>query len=235
MTRFAAKRHPDSEEYAGYVEHPRFGKAPRFTGFDPDPDSATVHLHWNTQYDTATQLRQMERLPGWSPALPDDGTGMVRGTAIAADLSKQSPATVSVTHYYDIEKVCRQCGHRFIFFAEEQKYWYEELGFPLEADAVRCAPCRRRLQQIARQRERYEQLFRLPNRTTDETLEMADCCLTLIEEGVFHRRQTQRVRMLLNRLPDDRRSDKRSLDLTVRLAAIEAETGRQNDSAPPTG
>lgn len=226
------QRQSNAEEYADYVEHPRFGKAPRFTGIDPDPDSSAVRLHWNAHYYTQAQLDEMERLLGWQPSFPEDGTGMVRGTAVAADLSKQTPATVPVTHYYDIDKICRRCGNRFIFFAQEQKHWYEELGFPLEADAVRCAPCRKRLQQIARNRERYEQLFHLPDRSAEETLEMADCCLTLIEEAVFHSRQTQHVRMLLKRVPDERRTDQRYLDLTARLARIEAEAREQGHPPP---
>jgi hypothetical protein len=215
------KARPRFEEYADHVEHPRYGRGPRFTGLDPNPDSTAVHLHWNTRFFTQAQLGQMERLLGWRPTFPDDGTRMVKGTAVAADLSRQTPATVPVTHYYDVDKACRDCGRRFIFFADEQKHWYEELGFPLEADAVRCPPCRKHLQHVARMRQRYEQLFHAPMRTTEETLEMADCCLALIEEAIFHPRQTERVRMLLNRIPEDRRSEQPFLDLTARVRAAE--------------
>ena len=229
------KSRPRLEEYAEYVEHPRYGKSPRFTGLDPNPESSAVHLHWNTRHFTQTQLREMERLLGWRPTFPDNGTRMVRGTAVEADLSRQTPAIVPVTHYYDIDKVCRDCGHRFIFFAEEQKYWYEELGFPVEADAVRCPPCRMRLQHIARTRERYEQLFHVLSPSLEETLEMADCCLTLVEEVVFHNRQTERVRMLLNRVPQEKRSDKRFLELSVRLHAVETKANSERNAAPNGG
>ncbi len=227
------KRRPRPEEYAEHVEHPRYGKAPRFTGLDPNPNSSAVHLHWNTRYFTEGQLRMIERSLGWRPTFPDDGTRMVRGTAVAADLSRQPPTTVPVTHYYDVDKVCRDCGRRFIFFAEEQKHWYEEMGFPLEADAVRCPPCRKRLQHVARARQRYEQLFHVHSRTVDETLELADCCLTLIEEAVFHHHQTERVRMLLKRVPEEKRSDRRFVDSVARLHAAEA-SGEQ-DAAPNGG
>jgi len=215
------KGRPNHEEYAEYVEHPQYGKAPRLTGLDPDPNSTAVRLHWNALSFNQTQLREMERLFGWCPTYTDDGAHMVRQTAVAADLARQCPATVSVTHYYDIDKVCRDCGRRFIFFADEQKHWYEELGFPLEADAVRCPPCRKRLQLIARKRKRYEQLFHVPRRTQEEALEMADCCLVLIEEAIFHPRQTERVRMLLNGLPEEMRSEQRFLDLSVRVRVAE--------------
>jgi hypothetical protein len=181
----------------------------------------------------------IERSLGWRPTFPDDGTRMVRGTAVVADLSRQAPATVPVTHYYDLAKVCRDCGRRFIFFAAEQKHWYEKLGFPLEADAVRCPPCRKRLQQVASMRRRYEQLFLLPSRTAEQSLEMADCCLSLIEEAVFHRRQTECVRMLLKRVPTEARSDRRFLDLMARLHAAEMKgesgTAPKRGPAPPLG
>lgn len=223
------KSRPGMEDYAEYVDHPRFGKAPRFTGLDPNPDSPDVHLHWNTHFLSQSQLRMIERALGWRPTIPDDGTRMVQGTAIEADLSRQFPATVPVTHYYDIDKVCQDCGHRFIFFAEEQKHWYEQLGFPLEAEAVRCPLCRKRLQHIARAREGYERLFHFPSRTVEETLEMAECCLTLVEEGVFHERQTERVRMLLKSVPEERQSERRFADLSTRLRAV----GMKASGTPP--
>ena len=61
---------------------------------------------------------------------------------------------------------------------------------------------------------------------------MADCCLGLIEEAVFHRRQAERVRMLLNRIPEDRRSERRFLDLSARVHAAET---KGEDAAPNGG
>ncbi len=145
---------------------------------------------------------------------------MVRGTAVAADLARQRPATVPVTHYYGIDKVCRDCGRRF-FFAAEQEHMYEELGFPLEADAVRCPPCRKRRRGIARMRQRYEELFHLLTRTADESLDMAERCLVLIEESIFHPRQTERVRMLPSSVPEERRSEEHFLDPSARVRAAE--------------
>jgi hypothetical protein len=162
----------------------------------------------------------MKRLLGWVPEVPRDGSRMVAGTAISANLSKQTPATVPVTHYYDIDKTCRDCGLQFIFFADEQKYWYVELGFPLDADAVRCQPCRRRLQSIAELRKRYEELIHLPSRTIEETMEIADSCLMLVEEGVFHSRQVEHVRALLNQVPESGRSTSEYRTLASRAFAV---------------
>jgi hypothetical protein len=167
--------------YADFVDHPRFGQRPRETGFNPtatfasEPGKPRVHLHWHSSQDN--------RIPN---------------TAIAADYTKQIFTVVGVTHYFDEVRTCQQCSRRFIFFAEEQKHWYEELGFSLDADCRRCVPCRKNEQGIAKNRQRYEELFHVAKRTVGQTLEMAECCLDLIEGSHFSRRQTERVRMLLN-------------------------------------
>jgi hypothetical protein len=158
---------------------------------------------------------------------------LVAGTAIEADLARQTPATFPVTHYYDLDKLCRDCGRRFIFFAEEQKHWYEELGFPLDANCIRCPACRKRLHLIAKKRRRYEALFHVSNRCDDENLEMADCCLTLIEEGIFGYQQLERVRMLLKRISLHHRLDEKFTALTKRLQ--EAETRKRDQNATPEG
>src|SRR5690554_738010 len=101
--------------YDSYVEHPRYGRKPRITGLNPVNDYRRVFLHWHSGDDC--------RIPN---------------TAVEADLSRQSPAAVPVTHYFDVKRACRDCGRPFIFYALEQKHWYEELGFCLEADCVRC-------------------------------------------------------------------------------------------------
>jgi hypothetical protein len=212
------KQRPFSNEYQDYAPHPRYGKEPRFTGFDPDVTSSSVHLHWNTRCFSAKQIRLIERIVGGSvEGLLDDGTRRVSGTAVAADLTRQTPSTVAVTHYYDLDKVCRDCGRRFIFFAEEQKHWYEDLGFPLEAEAVRCPQCRKRIQQIARWKRRYEQLYRASGRTPEDVFEMAECGLLLMEEGVFSPRCAERILGVVNGILEDQRSGQQWTDIRVRL------------------
>jgi hypothetical protein len=169
-----------ADEFTVFVRHPRYGQRPRITGLNPETDYATgnVFLHWHSPAQC--------RIPN---------------TAIAADLSRQSPATIGVTHYFDVKRQCRDCDRPFLFFAEEQKHWYEELGLPLESDCVRCVDCRKKQRGLERKRERYEELFHVPERTAEQDLEMADCCLSLVEASVFHKRQLQRVRMILKKLP----------------------------------
>jgi Probable zinc-ribbon domain len=127
----------------------------------------------------------------------------IPNTAIPADLSRQMPATVPVTHYFDAKRQCADCGRPFIFFAAEQKYWYEDLGFPLESDCVRCVVCRKKQQGLELNRERYEELFHVQERTSEQDLEMAECALSLVEASIFGKRQLERVRSTLKKIPSD--------------------------------
>ncbi len=166
---------PDLGRYCDFVEHPRFGRGPRFTRLTPQGD---VYLGWHTQ-------------------------GLIPNTAVCANIQKQVSATMHVTHYFDLERLCHDCGRSFIFFADEQKHWYEDLQFGLDSDCIRCVPCRKQQQGVARMRQQYEELFQIEARTPDQSVLMAECCLDLIEHGIFSAKQTQRVRMLLNSLADE--------------------------------
>ena len=172
-------------DYRKFVPHPRYGQGPRITGLNPEADdTGSIVVHWHSLHGS--------RIPN---------------TAIAADLSRQAPATLPVTHYFDEKRECRDCGKPFLFFAAEQQYWYEELGFGLEYDCVWCVICRKKERGIGLKRERYEELFHVANRTIEQQLEMADCCLSLVEADVFPKRQLQHVRALLKRLPPGTEED----------------------------
>lgn len=194
---------PEIDKYESFVDHPRYGRCPHITGLNPETDfERRVFLHWHSPREC--------RIPN---------------TAIRADISRQVPATVAVTHYFDVVRKCRDCGKSFIFFAQEQKHWYEELGFNLESDCVRCVPCRKRQQGIDQARERYEELFQVGDRSAEQKLEMAECCLTLIENEVFHLRQTERVRILLNQAArnGDGSLDARYDEVLTRLRLIQVQ------------
>ena len=189
-----------------YVEHPRYGTAPRLTGLDADMDSMEVHLHDRLCAFTKPLLEAFRR-GGWGVPQPrDDGPRLIPGTAIAADLTRQSAATVPVTHYYDEERRCLDCRRWFLFFAEEQRFWYEELRFPIEADCVRCHPCRRIGQEMQRTRQEYDHLMTLAEPTPDEMARMAFARILLVEAGRFHARQLEHVRAFLRCHPDHEQS-----------------------------
>ena len=52
-------------------------------------------------------------------------------------------------------------------------------------------------------RERYAELLHVRERTTEQNLELADCCLSLVEARVFRERPLERVRSILRRVPPD--------------------------------
>src|SRR6186997_3344178 len=64
-----------------------------------------------------------------------------------------------------LEKKCRECGKAFVFSAQEQRHWYEVLGFFIDATAVRCAACRAARRDLELARRRYEVALRTVSAT----------------------------------------------------------------------
>ena len=80
--------------------------------------------------------------------------------AIRADLSEQAPNNSygPPMWYADKQVKCRDCGQEFVWKAKAQERWFEVLKKPIWAQAVRCAPCGRRvrLEKEAQQRHMAE-------------------------------------------------------------------------------
>ncbi|MCA9179457.1 MAG: zinc-ribbon domain containing protein [Planctomycetales bacterium] len=165
--------------YADFVNHPRYGRCPRFTGLNPVENlSRGIYFGWH--------CRAEER---------------ISDTAIVAHADRQPSPTVPVTHYFDLKRKCRECGRNFIFFAEEQRHWYETLQFYLGADCVRCIDCRVAERETKRLRAHYEAFLQQPILSDHDALELADTAMLLIERGAFGDRCVERVRSLLNAIP----------------------------------
>jgi len=217
----------EDDNYAEYVDHPRYGRGPKYTGLNPDSMAPEVQLHWNSTSLREIALR-LHILTGtgqewyYKAVLDTSEIKRIPNTAIIADLNRQAAATVQVTHYFDLKRICRDCRKPFIFFAEEQKYWYEVLRFGLDSDCVRCVPCRKGHQVISHSRQRYEELFHISDRSTDENFEIVDCCLSLIEGSVFSPKRLQFVRTVLNRMRSstDESIASRLNELASRVRAI---------------
>ena len=88
------------DKYAAFVEHPRYGRRPNVTGLNPADNNYSI--------DPATGYYRVSL--GWRGP-------KIANTAIRADLTRQTPATIPITHYFDLERTCRDCGRPFIFFA----------------------------------------------------------------------------------------------------------------------
>lgn len=200
----------EADRFAEFVDHPRYGRRPRITGLNPQPHDKGVNLHWNaTTYQEVVSGYEavIGKWPYGHLGIRVDRTKRIPNTAVASDLSRQSKATVPVTHYFDLERVCQKCGKSFIFFAAEQKHWYETLRFPLEAQAIHCPICRKQNQALGKARAMYERLQKVEKRSGADTVRLLEALLTLIENNVFSTRQTQHARAIIKTLPVEAQAD----------------------------
>lgn len=104
-------------------------------------------------------------------------------TAIPADISKQNYAVFPRKIYVDIEEHCEKCKRPFLFFALEQRHWFETLGFWIDAHCTRCVDCRRSDNEIKKMQRTYNSLIQKEGRTAAETAELKQCALELYMRG----------------------------------------------------
>ena len=89
------------------------------------------------------------------------------GSAVRADVGKQNCSICPRYWYVDAVFPCRRCGNEFDFTAAEQRTWYEDYGFWVDAFPAHCASCRRALRELKAARQEYD-------RTVTSTLESGD-------------------------------------------------------------
>lgn len=89
-----------------------------------------------------------------------------------------------------LEKRCRDCGVVFVFTAEEQRHWYETLGFFLDATAVRCSSCRTKRRRLEQARRAWELALRAVDSTARSHVAVVEAGLTLLERGGRVKRAT---------------------------------------------
>ena len=152
-----AKKRKDKQKE--YVDHPRYGNKPMYSGneFSREEIEASFWAYSGKHY------------------FPE--------SAIVANIEKQSDATFPRTIYVDIEQKCVGCGRCFIFFALEQKYWYEELKFYIDADCVKCVACRKQNREIKEIIQSYEILLKKEDKTDAEIRTLKDVSLELFQQG----------------------------------------------------
>jgi len=150
------KRKPIYEEY---VNHPRYGDKPIHSGNNFSKDEIEQGF-W-----------------GYSKEhfFPE--------SVVIANIEKQKYSTFPRTLYVDIKKQCIQCKRSFIFFALEQKYWYEILGFYIDADCVKCIDCRKKERMIKKMMITYENLLKKEEKTDLEISELKKNALELYQLG----------------------------------------------------
>ena len=136
-----------------------------------------------------------------------------------ADYHRQN-ALYPVSHYFDVAKTCRICRRRVIFYAREQKFWYEDLRFPQHANCVHCHDCRREQRYLKRLRLQYERLITDTHRTESESLDLAECTLELIRLKAVKAQKIDLVRMVIKRTKETPKNRKRLNALTDKAATI---------------
>jgi hypothetical protein len=77
-------------------------------------------------------------------------------TAVRADTDKQNCSICPRYWYVDAIFPCRRCGAEFGFSAAEQRAWYEEYGFWVDAVPRHCPACRRDLRNLKALRQEYD-------------------------------------------------------------------------------
>ncbi len=113
---------------------------------------------------------------------PKDGKVKI----IPGDLSKQKQVTYpqrNFTEFADVKKECRKCKRFFYFFAEEQKYWYEELKFSPSAECVFCPECRQARNKVKKLQKEYELLQKIAEPSPGEIRRFRIIAKTLIKLG----------------------------------------------------
>lgn len=125
---------------------------------------------------------------------------------LTADPARQNYSTFSIPFYVDVLTKCRNCLRPFVFYAQEQKHWYEELGFHVSSGCpARCPECRRSRRRLHRQFQRYSELSHKDDLTDRELGTLVGDSMALYKAGILE--NEQRLRRLKNlalaRLPGE--------------------------------
>lgn len=118
-------------------------------------------------------------------------------TAIRADCKHQFFWDFARRMYVDIARKCRSCRRWFLFFALEQKYWFETLKFNINADCVHCHECRRASQIQRKMQYRYDELLTQTEKSTLEWNELSTLGDHLVDAGYIKKPET----LLKSRIP----------------------------------
>ncbi len=111
---------------------------------------------------------------------------------VRADISKQRCTDAVWAHkltYVDVKRTCRRCNRQFYFFAEEQKYWYEDLQIWMDAKCVFCPECRSKRNKLKRMQKQYELLQKIEYPTQDQIRRFRVIAKTLIKIGCMKDRR----------------------------------------------
>ncbi|MEM7190095.1 MAG: zinc-ribbon domain containing protein [Pseudomonadota bacterium] len=161
-----------------FVDHPRYGNTP-IRSRTPATEAEVRAAYWG--YARVTY----------------DNRIIFPETAIPANIWKQKSGWGCRRLYVDIARPCRTCARWFLFFALEQKHWYEELGFFIDADCVECQECRYSRHGQQARIARYEALLANPEKSRKEWTELEQLGQLLFETGYIRKPES----LLKTRMP----------------------------------
>lgn len=64
-----------------------------------------------------------------------------------------------IYYYQDWEKTCKSCHQKFIFSAQEQKFWYEEARIYTDVSPKMCLSCRKKSRELSPASEQIQKLL----------------------------------------------------------------------------
>ncbi len=77
-------------------------------------------------------------------------------TAVRADIERQNYGMCPRYWYVDAHFRCTRCQAEYCFAAHEQRTWFEDYGFWVDAFPKHCPACRKALRQLKTTRQAYD-------------------------------------------------------------------------------
>ena len=118
-------------------------------------------------------------------------------TAVLANVESQNTGWSPRPVYADVLKRCTACKRPFLFYAAEQRFWFETLRFDTIVDCQKCAPCRKHDRRVKASLERYATALNAARLDAKVMKTFIDDTLFLFEHGLV--RNLSRVGAIKNR------------------------------------
>ena len=99
--------------------------------------------------------------------------------------------------YADVVRQCAACARPFMFYANEQRYWFETLLMPADVECKHCVPCRRQARRVKAAHARYQAAVHAPRLDAKDMKTFVDDALLLFEVGAV--RNPSRLGAIKNR------------------------------------
>ena len=120
-------------------------------------------------------------------------------SAVRADPDRQNYGVCPRYWYVDAVFRCARCGEEFTFTVAEQRAWFEEYGFWVDAFPKHCRSCRQELRELKVVRQRYDAMVSdtMAKGSADQKWELASLIDQLYElGGELHARINENRRIL---------------------------------------